>query len=126
MLILLVSVFNVVYFAHSMSQAWKKEDDCGRLMASAKFSYFIMIRTFSFTQYWPRSSNGLTHNVARWVSFCNSWGPQLISYIPYGLLLMLLMGRFPWSIFLIYYLIYPKKQNIYILICIRLYFIAKV
>jgi hypothetical protein len=29
-----------------------------------------------------RSLNGLAHNLARWASFCSTWGPHSISSVP--------------------------------------------
>ena len=34
--------FSVIYFVHSWSQVWKKEEDYGRLTANIKFSHFNM------------------------------------------------------------------------------------
>ena len=43
-----MSVFSIIDFVHSQSQALKKEKDCGRLMVSIIFSLFIMTVNYKF------------------------------------------------------------------------------
>jgi hypothetical protein len=43
----------------------------------------ILLCNFSSVifRFCPKASNGLAHNLARWASFCSSWGPLPISSI---------------------------------------------
>ena len=58
----------------------------------------------------PRSSNGLTHNIACWASFLTLGDPNSSAPFPYWPLLMMLMGS-PWLFFFNILSYLPKKEE---------------